>query len=231
MNRNDFLNMMDRSVLPDRRLAGEIGELVSMFPYFQCAHLLLLKSLHDSSDVKFGGQLRLSAIQVGNREVLYHLLNTDIKHIEEEPLPDVATADLTVEAPGKPEELIELDDSASTGGNAAEGDVDAEDEKDGIGEVQDEADRLLSQSALIDRFIIANPRIEPSREKKDIVQDDRSASVFGEGSLVTETLAKIYISQGYYSKAIDIFEKLSLKYPEKSSYFATQIQKIKELLK
>jgi hypothetical protein len=224
MNRNDFLNMMDRSVAVDGRLAGEIGELVSMFPYFQCAHLLLLKSLHDSSDVKFGSQLRLSAIQVGNREVLYHLLKSEKHKIDEPPIPGILTGDDEPVGPsGKLAGLMELDDSSASDETAS----DADSPRD----VQDEAERLLSQSALIDRFIISNPRIEPSREKKDIVQEDLSANVFGEGNLVTETLAKIYIGQGYYSKAIDIFEKLSLKYPEKSSYFATQIQKIKELLK
>jgi hypothetical protein len=51
------------------------------------------------------------------------------------------------------------------------------------------------------------------------------------GSFVTETLARIYVNQGYYSRAIDIYEKLSLKFPEKSGYFAAQIEKIKELIK
>ena len=47
---------------------------------------------------------------------------------------------------------------------------------------------------------------------------------------VTETLASIYAQQGYYKKASHIFEKLSLKYPEKSTYFAAQIEKIKNLM-
>ena len=95
-----------------------------------------------------------------------------------------------------------------------------------------EPQRKQVQADLIDKFIIANPRIEPVRDKTDKPVEDISQPFTEEkGEFVTETLARIYINQGYYSKAIDIYEKLSLKYPEKSSYFATQIEKVKELNK
>jgi tetratricopeptide (TPR) repeat protein len=43
----------------------------------------------------------------------------------------------------------------------------------------------------------------------------------------TETLAKIYTDQGYYDKAIEVYAKLILLYPEKSTYFATLVNEIK----
>jgi hypothetical protein len=88
-----------------------------------------------------------------------------------------------------------------------------------------------AQAELIDKFISANPRIEQSRERAEQPVEDLSRPYVEEsGGFITETLARIYVNQGYFSKAIDIYEKLCLKFPEKSSYFVTQIEKIKAII-
>ena len=90
----------------------------------------------------------------------------------------------------------------------------------------------LTPSDLIDRFIRVNPTIERmSALELHPVRDITEQSHEEPGKFITETLAKIYVNQGYYTKAINIYEKLSLQYPEKSAYFASRIEKIKELIK
>ncbi len=77
----------------------------------------------------------------------------------------------------------------------------------------------------VDDFKIGLPSYSDSEDdislttKKDI--DYEAVEFF------TETLAKIYTDQGYYDKAIEVYAKLILLYPEKSSYFATLINEIK----
>ena len=86
-----------------------------------------------------------------------------------------------------------------------------------------------NKAELIDRFIQSEPVMPkitaiPASEIKDLSQE----SPFDKEELFSETLAKIYVKQQLYEKAIATYIKLSLKYPEKSVYFANRIEKIKE---
>ncbi|MFC2104232.1 hypothetical protein ACFLS4_02625 [Bacteroidota bacterium] len=76
---------------------------------------------------------------------------------------------------------------------------------------------------LISKFIMENPRIKPVETEKE--NHDLSVhSAKEDSSLLSETLINVYIKQGLFEKAIHSYQKLSLKYPEKSAYFASQIK-------
>ena len=89
--------------------------------------------------------------------------------------------------------------------------------------------KKLSRKELIDKFITENPSI--SRPKAEFYNPITVAqnSIIDHENIVSETLAKIYEKQGYFDKAISIYEKLCLKYPEKSRYFAAQIELLKKV--
>jgi len=380
MNRNDFLSLLGSKTPLNRQVLGELSEVVSIFPYFQTAHLLLLKGLKDNSDIRFENQLRNSAIHIADREVLFNLLEIAPVRFEGETIPEPKEEPVITEPPNEEpamqvqpaeepviaeplmeepvmevqpveepviteslnkepetdlqqvdlpviEEPVPVDEPVAapvTEVDADSGDIgqtvieSARNSEDLITEIEkdfterseedqsDSSEKLLArtilgsfdeyideyieepvrgaliiddlppedeeeifymdpgfavpaadeqteenitpvikepeqpagnltkqvQADLIDKFISSNPRIEPRTDKTEHPVEDLSTPYVEEkGGFVTETLARIYINQGYYSKAIDIYEKLCLKFPEKSGYFATQIEKIKEIIK
>ncbi|MBL7903037.1 MAG: hypothetical protein JNK73_13655 [Bacteroidia bacterium] len=90
--------------------------------------------------------------------------------------------------------------------------------------------KRLKQKALIDKIIESSPGVIRPKEDQKFFTPERKAkeSLLENEHLVTETLAKIYAMQGNISKAIRSYEILSLKYPQKSAYFASLIQKLKQ---
>ncbi|MDE3742856.1 hypothetical protein [Maribacter polysaccharolyticus] len=76
---------------------------------------------------------------------------------------------------------------------------------------------------LIDKFIENNPKISPT-PKTSIKIDIKDSVKIDKTELMTETLAKVYLEQKKYKKAIQAYKILSLKYPEKSGFFADRIK-------
>ena len=81
---------------------------------------------------------------------------------------------------------------------------------------------------LIDKFIENNPKIEPT-ENLDSTVNIKESTKLDKNELMTETLAKVYLEQKKYKKAIQAYKILSLKYPEKSSFFANRIKAVGKL--
>ena len=82
---------------------------------------------------------------------------------------------------------------------------------------------------LLDKFIENNPKIVPKESNPKV--NIKESTKIDKNELMTETLAKVYLEQKKYKKAIQAFKILSLKYPEKSGFFADQIQAVKKLQK
>lgn len=81
---------------------------------------------------------------------------------------------------------------------------------------------------IIESFIKNEPQIRPPKPEQINNENKAKKSAEDNYDLVSETLASIYIEQMLYHKAIDTYEKLSLKFPEKSRYFADLIQSLEK---
>lgn len=84
---------------------------------------------------------------------------------------------------------------------------------------------------LIDKFIQEDPKIKPKKTEFYSPVNMARLSVVDDSPLVSETLALIQVEQGSYEEAIKTYQKLSLKNPEKRSYFANQIKILTQKIK
>lgn len=93
--------------------------------------------------------------------------------------------------------------------------------------INDDMPKVDEKFDLIDEFIKNSPKIKINNDydvKSSFKTDQKIKD-----ELITETLAKIYVKQEKFNKAIKAYEILSLKYPKKSSFFADQINDINKL--
>jgi tetratricopeptide (TPR) repeat protein len=85
--------------------------------------------------------------------------------------------------------------------------------------VDDRLDQLASQ--------ISSAKIPPVSKDTEIMRSVNYDSFSNEGKIISETLAKIYIAQGEYNEAINVYEKLKLKNPKNADYFESKISELK----
>jgi len=237
---------------------GGLKTIIEEYPFFQVAHFLHLKALKTQHSFKYNDYLKKTAAYTTDRSLLFDSITSDDMDIhpapadliiaqdeqnEEQQVVDTNTTEKTIEEDTSPEETLGIgrplkfksDESYSfrewlqlssfepidrTKSPTAPKESEPNQENKNLDKGNEEMD-------LIDKFIATSPKINPSLY--DSYADVAMDSVQENESLMTETLAHVYVEQKKYQKAITAFTILSLKYPEKSSFFAHQIGAIKKL--
>ncbi|MEN8224578.1 MAG: hypothetical protein ABFS05_04385 [Bacteroidota bacterium] len=211
---------------------ADIESLAKEFPYCQSLKILHLLNLRMINHVMYSEQLKSTAAHIADRKRLKELTNA----LREPPAPHTPSSDPRPPSPvprppspndHPPEEpivpTIEIDEESRL--RALKEIVESR-LREITGEKETPPEEESSKEELIDRFIRDEPSI--TRAKADFfdpVKVARSSKQEQEG-MVSETLARIHVQQGNMEKAIEIYRKLSLNFPEKSAYFAAQIKKI-----
>ncbi|MBP5338007.1 MAG: tetratricopeptide repeat protein [Prevotella sp.] len=237
----------------DRDTLYELRSLLALYPYFQTARLLMLQNLFLLHDPTFDDELRRAAIYITDRKVLFQMIEAghyQLRGLKKEtaddspkPLTDDSRDSRTLSLiddfldslPKEDEQAVKKEKRKPTPADAA---VDyvaylLESESDEDRQFIEEAPQLIGQS-LIDSFLEQdkgklklneNPLLKP-----EIETSAPNAQKSTEEGYYTETLARIYIKQGNYSKALEIIQRLSLENTKKNVYFADQIRFLQKLI-
>lgn len=201
-----------------------LADFIRQYPYCQSARMLYLKFLHLNNHPHYAQELKLTAACVPNRSRLKTLIEGGGEAVENEGKSAAAKRMAQIETAG--ETLVPNPENVPSlpAFQAVPGDYFAN-------LPEDELNQVPAKNHLVDRFIEESPRIHPVKGEFFKPEATAHQSKAEQREIVTETLAQILAQQGSFLKAIEIYETLSLKYPEKSGYFANLIKKLKEEIK
>lgn len=238
--------------LADRTVMHELKELIAAYPYFQNLRLLYLKGLYLLRDASFGEELCRTALLVPDRRVLFSLIEGEhyalrpvVRKAKRVAADGEAPADRTqvlIDAflsglPPEPEEEFAEPLLTDDGGLSADYTTYVLSEESLLADEEEETASIppMKGQHLIDDFIKkADETItqETDGQAGDIPaqETDELPEIDEDDGFFTETLAKIYIKQQRYGKALEIIRRLSLKYPKKNAYFADQIRFLEKLV-
>tara|TARA_A200000159_G_scaffold1114_1_gene1223 strand:+ start:1621 stop:2271 length:651 start_codon:yes stop_codon:yes gene_type:complete len=212
MNKKNFIKIVQQPNNLSEKELKFVEEINKEYPYFQASKAILLKFLKKTEDIKFKKYLRSTAAYTKNREVLFDFIN-DINDQNEKVYFNKNEIKRVLNESPNPikSQKIEFNSFVDWLELANIKPIDRE-----------------NQSSKIDNFISKKPKLKISSQTEDI-SPNVNPEVISDTGFMTETLAKLYLSQKNYEKAIQSYKILSLKFPEKNSYFADQIKRIKKL--
>lgn len=230
----------------DRDTLYELRSMLALHPYFQTARLLMLQNLYLLHDPTFDEELRRAAVYITDRRILFNLVeaahyrlqnsqsNQNTQRTQDDSSRTMALIDTFLDS--IPEEKTTDEEKKKRNPTPADATVDYVAyllENEITGGLLNEGPQMHGQD-LIDHFL----EEEKGRILLHEIQDDDEESVVtpvieeepADEEYFTETLARIYIKQGRYQKALDIIQRLSSNFPEKNAYFADQIRFLEKLI-
>ncbi len=216
--------------------AEEVAHLEAAYPYFVLPAALRLARAEDIPDEEKKHLEVRVALASGDRESLFKLIDEKGRDFSGFYPPD--------DTPSEPTTDSAIDTFLETYGKADPHET-ALLEKLIFHPVAEYAATLIKeenenapqgQDAVLDAFLkefspeskAKHEQEEARRKKAEAAKKQRPAA--DEDSLLSESLAKIYISRGKYDKAYEIIHSLSLNYPKKSIYFADQLRFLQKLM-
>ena len=212
----------------------ELLQLTKEHPYCQSSQLLYLKSLYNEDSIHFNKQLKYAAALAGDRQQLFYLITEKDKKHQLKPINKKEKAIVVTNKLGAKEQLgigqplqFDTEEKYSFSEWLKLSQVKPIERKEETSKQNQSLDKKLD---LIDQFVVKY-RPKPKKEEFFSPSNQAKKSVEDQMTFVTETLARVYLEQEHYEKAKLAYKQLTLKYPEKSSFFAGQIELIDKLLK
>ncbi len=220
--------MIDKYDPNDKVLLKNISDVLNQYPNFQLLRVLYLKSIKSQNSKEFDKVLSHASISTYHRELLYEFLDTDIlpNKINEDSILDTENENIIKE------KSIIKNDSIKDKNISKSAPKKMEFFKwfsyIEINKTFDDSKEVEKKFDLIDKFLNNKKSIVTDRNFSN-TEDLSEKSIVSQDELMTETLAKVLMKQKKYDKALEAYQILGLKYPEKNSFFADQIKKIQKL--
>ncbi len=228
----------------DRDTLYELRSMLALHPYFQTVRLLMLQNLYLLHDPAFDEELRRAAIYITDRKTIFQMIEAAYYQLHKQTeqnskATQYTTSSRTIDlidnflgSIPKDEESSAKPQRKPTPADAAVDYVAYLLASEGENTTEKDTPQMKGQD-LIDNFLEQEKgRIMLSELTEDVSADepDHDHEEEGEEEYFTETLARIYIKQGRYQRALDIITRLSERYPKKNAYFADQIRFLEKLI-
>ena len=236
----------------DRDTLYELRSMLALYPYFQTVRILMLQNLYLLHDPTFDEELRRSAVYITDRKTLFNLVEAAHYQLHQQPSPNTQQPSPNTQHPSPNSDSSRTMSLIDTFLDSIPAETTEEEKKkrrptpadatvdyvaylmesEMTGGLMQGGPQMQGQD-LIDHFLEEEEGrilLRDINDEEEPVETPVIEEESNDEEYFTETLARIYIKQGRYQKALDIIQRLSSNFPEKNAYFADQIRFLEKLI-